>query len=208
MDKSILDRLQKLIAKFNIEDPAPAPATFAEVTLADGSVLMYEGETPAEGAKVMMKNPEGEEMVAPDGEYPLPDGSKLYVTGGVISKVEAAEEMANDNSAAELQALLDQLFGEFKSHVATQFEAAKAENATSIETLKEELKAATEKIAAIEKANTEMFALVEKISDLPAVESAFNKKNGVTTPKTNSFKALADEARKIRAEFRNLNQIN
>lgn len=206
MDKSILDRLQKLIAKFNIEEPAAAPAKFAEVTLADGSVLMYEGETPAEGAKVMMKTPEGEEMVAPDGEYPLPDGTKLYVTGGVISKIEAAEKMANDNSAAELQALLDQLFGEFKSHVATQFEAVKTESATSIEALKEELKSATEKIAAIEKANTDMFALVEKISDLPAVESAFNKKNGVPNTKPNTLKALADEARRIKTEFRTLTQ--
>ena len=198
MDPKILDKLKKLIAKFNIEEPA----TFAEVTLADGSVLMYEGDTPAVGAKVMMKTAEGEEMVAPDGEYALPDGSTITVAGGLIAELSAAEEMGADNSAAELQALLDQLFGDFKSHVATQFDAAKAENATTIEALKAELKAANDKISAIETTSTEMFALVEKIAELPSEKSAFEKKDGIV--KKQSFKDLADEARKIRTEFKTL----
>jgi len=199
MDPKILDKLKKLIAKFNIE----TPAAFAEVTLADGSVLMYEGDTPAEGAKVMMKNTEGEEMVAPDGDYSFPDGTTITVAGGMISKVGAAEEeMGADNSAAELQALLDMLFGEFKSHVSTQFEAAKTENAATIEALKAELKAASDKIAAIETTSTEMFALVEKIAELPSEKSAFEKKDGIV--KKQSFKDLADEARKIRTEFKTI----
>lgn len=201
MDPKILDKLKKLIAKFNIEEPA----TFAEVTLADGSVLMYEGDTPAVGAKVMMKTAEGEEMVAPDGEYALPDGSTITVAGGLIAELSAAEEMGADNSAAELQALLDQLFGDFKSHVASQFDAAKSETESTIEALKAELKAANDKIVAIEANSTQLFSLVEKIAELPSTQSAFNKKDGIpSADKKQSFKDLADEARKIRTEFKTL----
>lgn len=82
-------------AKFSIEEPAPA--AFIVVTTAEGMELTLAGDLVA-GVSVTVKDAEGVESPAPDGEYTLADGTKLEIAGGTVKEV-AAPPAPEENPA-------------------------------------------------------------------------------------------------------------
>jgi hypothetical protein len=67
---------------------------FLDAKLADGTVIKVEGDSLAEGAKVVVIT-EDAEIPAPDGVHELEDGTKVETKEGIISKIEevVSEEM-------------------------------------------------------------------------------------------------------------------
>ena len=73
-----------------VEPVVETPIALAEVTLKDGSKISYEGEKLDVGVAVKLVNADGSSAEIIDGEYELEDGSKIYVKGGLVEKMEAA----------------------------------------------------------------------------------------------------------------------
>ena len=73
-----------------VEPVVETPIALAEVTLKDGSKISYEGEKLDVGVAIKMVNADGSSAEIIDGEYELEDGSKIYVKGGLVEKMEAA----------------------------------------------------------------------------------------------------------------------
>ena len=65
-------------------------ANFLEAKLKDGTVVKVEGESLAEGAKVVVVTEEGE-IPAPNGVHELEDGSKIETVDGLVKSIVAAE---------------------------------------------------------------------------------------------------------------------
>ena len=60
---------------------------FLDAKLIDGTVVKVEGDSLAEGAKVVVVTAEGE-IPAPDGVHELEDGTKVETKEGVIARIE------------------------------------------------------------------------------------------------------------------------
>jgi len=85
---------------------------FKDAKLQDGTIVSAETFEP--GQALMIIDEAGNRTPAPDGEHILEDGTCVYVTGGLIDRVEAAvaeavaeEEMAIDT--AELEPLVEEV---------------------------------------------------------------------------------------------------
>ena len=102
-----------------------APATFGEAKLMDGTVIKYDTELLGVGSVVTVVTESGE-LPAPDGEHELENGDKIYITNGVVDKLEAkavdaapavvepmAAAPATNPLVDALKALMD---GKFEAH--------------------------------------------------------------------------------------------
>lgn len=92
-EKTIL-KIKTLLSEQVAATPVVAPVVdtpiaLAEVTLKDGSKISYEGEKLDVGVAVKMVNADLSSAELIDGEYELEDGSKIYVKGGLVEKIEA-----------------------------------------------------------------------------------------------------------------------
>lgn len=92
-EKTIL-KIKTLLSEQVAATPVVAPVVdtpiaLAEVTLKDGSKISYEGEKLDVGVAVKMVNADLSSAEIIDGEYELEDGSKIYVKGGLVEKIEA-----------------------------------------------------------------------------------------------------------------------
>jgi hypothetical protein len=78
---------------------------FLDAKLADGTVVKVEGDSLAEGAKVVVVT-EDAEIPAPDGVHELVDGTKIETKDGIIAKIEevVAEGEAPEASEVEVEA--------------------------------------------------------------------------------------------------------
>ena len=86
--------IKNLMVQFGFlkaEEATLVEANFLEAKLKDGTVVKVEGETLAEGAKVVVVTEEGE-IPAPNGVHELEDGSKVETVDGVVKSIEAAIE--------------------------------------------------------------------------------------------------------------------
>lgn len=111
-EKSFLDHVKAFFQEEKKKGVQPTKAAIPGseaksivVNLADGMGSFWvEGEVVAEGAPAFLLDAEGQPTAEPlaDGEYALEDGSKVTVTGGLVSAVTAMEE---DKKEAALPAL-------------------------------------------------------------------------------------------------------
>lgn len=78
---------------------------FLDAKLADGTVIKVEGDSLAEGAKVVVVT-EDAEIPAPDGVHELEDGTKVETKDGIIAKIEEiiSEEMEDVEVPVEVPA--------------------------------------------------------------------------------------------------------
>lgn len=78
---------------------------FLDAKLADGTVIKVEGDSLAEGAKVVVVT-EDAEIPAPDGVHELEDGTKVETKDGIIAKIEEiiSEEMEEVEVPVEVPA--------------------------------------------------------------------------------------------------------
>jgi hypothetical protein len=80
--KNAIQEIKKLMAQFGF-----LKENFVNAKLVDGTEIKVEGETLAEGAKVLVITAEGE-IPAPDGIHELEDGTKVETKDGIIAKIE------------------------------------------------------------------------------------------------------------------------
>lgn len=99
---SLEDGSYKLKENFEIEVASGEIVTvkeiFVDAKLVDGTVIKVEGETLAEGAKVVVVTADAE-LPAPDGVHELEDGTKVETKDGVIVMV---QEVAGDVEEGEV----------------------------------------------------------------------------------------------------------
>ena len=98
---SLEDGSYKLKENFEIEvaegEIVTVKEIFVDAKLVDGTVIKVEGESLAEGAKVVVVTADAE-VPAPDGTHELEDGTKVETKDGVIVKV---IEVADDAEGGE-----------------------------------------------------------------------------------------------------------
>ena len=95
MNKSnkAIAEIKNLMVQFGFmkaEDASLVEENFLEAKLKDGTVVKVEGESLAEGAKVVVVTEEGE-IPAPNGVHELEDGSKIETVDGLVKSIVAAE---------------------------------------------------------------------------------------------------------------------
>lgn len=148
--------------------------TFGEATLADGTVIKWEGEL-ATGVAVMAITADGE-VPAPDGEHQLEDGTIVTTVGGLVTEIESPQA---EDFAAKIKLFEDRIASMENSlkellEVATKsnenFEAVQKENA--------DLKS---KVAETEKVNGVILETLEKFSKAASAKP--------TEPTKKAFKA-------------------
>jgi hypothetical protein len=108
-----------------VPTPEPEPTAFESATLEDGTVIQWEGEI-AEGTAVMVVPAEGEPIQAPDGTHTLTTGVKVTTENGMVTTIEAAEEMAAVEPEPEpTPEVTEQEFASLKDQVAELVDANK-----------------------------------------------------------------------------------
>lgn len=153
---TLKDKLDKIKALFVEDVPTePAKPAFSEMTLADGTILMVEGEL-IPGAPIMVKTDTGTAAAAA-GDYVLADGSTITVDQeGKLVEVKAAEGMAVENpEVAALKERVTALENSLKSATDT------ANAATSAATT------ATEQMKKTEEASKQLLDLFEEFIKTP-----------------------------------------
>ena len=142
--KSELAEMKLSLAAFMAEvkqrfSEAPAEIAFGELTLVDGTIVVFEGEELAAG---MLLNVKGEE-----GIVPAPDGVHETTTGLLVTTKDGVVEMIETKEAeAEVEVEVENQFASLE-----QFDALRAAN--------EELAA---KIATLETALVKILGKVEE----------------------------------------------
>jgi len=93
--KNAIQEIKKLMAQFGF-----LKENFVNAKLVDGTEIKVEGESLAEGAKVLVITAEGE-IPAPDGIHELEDGTKVETKDGIIAKIEQVLEAGYDEKNME-----------------------------------------------------------------------------------------------------------
>lgn len=136
MKASLMAFMSEVKQRFSEE---PTPAAFGELTLVDGTIVVFEGEELAAG---MLLNVKGEE-----GIVPAPDGVHETTTGLLVTTKDGVVEMIETKEAeAEVEVEVENQFASLE-----QFDALRAAN--------EELAA---KIATLETALINVLGKVEE----------------------------------------------
>jgi len=110
-----------------VKEEVVEETTFEKATLEDGTVIQWEGEI-AEGTAVMVVPEEGDPIPAPDGTHTLTTGVKVTTENGLVTSIEAAEEMAAVEPEPEpepIVAVTEQEFASLKDQVAELVDANK-----------------------------------------------------------------------------------
>ena len=105
MKASLMAFMSEVKQRFSEE---PAPAAFGELTLVDGTIVVFEGEELAAG---MLLNVKGEEGIvpAPDGVHETTTGLLVTTKDGVVEMIETkeaeteVEEVEVENQFASLE---------------------------------------------------------------------------------------------------------
>ena len=91
----------RLVENFEIEvkdgEIKSVKEIFIDAKLVDGTQIKVEGDSLAEGAKVVVVTEEGE-VPAPDGVHELEDGTKVETKDGIIAKIEELVEEVESES--------------------------------------------------------------------------------------------------------------
>jgi hypothetical protein len=94
----------RLVENFEIEvedgEIKSVKEIFVDAKLVDGTQIKVEGDSLAEGAKVVVVTAEGE-VPAPDGVHELEDGTKVETKDGIIAKIEEVVNDVEDGEAPE-----------------------------------------------------------------------------------------------------------
>jgi preprotein translocase subunit YajC len=160
---------------------------FASAKLVNGTEVMWDGEL-AEGTAIMVIDADGNQMPAPDAIHELEDGTEIYTTGGLVTKIEpASEEMAATPDMSKMEERM----------------AACEAKMTAMETKMNEMFASMNvKYSAVVESNTNKFAEISKIVEEIASEPIV----AVEAPKNSTFskKAVAMTAIERIAEFKKI----
>ena len=96
--KNAIQEIKKLMAQFGF-----LKENFVNAKLVDGTEIKVEGESLAEGAKVLVITAEGE-IPAPDGIHELEDGTKVETKDAIVTKIEQVLEAGyKENDMEEVE---------------------------------------------------------------------------------------------------------
>ena len=133
---------------------------FNEAKLADGTVVMWDGEL-AEGTAIMVVAEDGNQMPAPDAAHELEDGTIVTTVGGLVTSIEPKKEVEVEVELAEMpdMKMMEERMGACESKMA------------EMETKMNEMFAAYEsKFASISENNENKFEAISKIVEEIAAE--------------------------------------
>lgn len=159
--KKTLKSLAEEVKVEMAEEAAPAPVG-VEVPLQDGTLAVVYGELEV-GTEVKIKTPEGE-IVAPEGEHILADGTIIVVKKegekSVIAEIKPAEEMKAEPNVTESSVAMEAV-----KSLEAKFAALVDENAS--------LKAELEKLKLnVSKTKGQLAKTVEVVEAMAAVPTA------------------------------------
>ena len=154
-------------------DPAGTAATLKEVKAKDGSILSYEGDTPAAGAAITLKNDKGEMIPVPDGNVELEDGTILAVKDGKIADVKPAEKKKDEPPAFDAKEEMKRLKTASEAAI-TELKTQYKKDLIDLQATIKKQSMEQEKQATIVK---EVFSIIEKLAALPSAPPA-PKKDG------------------------------
>lgn len=171
MDK-LLETLNKIRSLFNLDEikqevqspeqpQAPAAVKYGTETLADGTIISWEGDGPLAVGVVVYKDVEGTLTPLEDGKYPLQSGMILVISGGEgkCTEILEQEESPNEETPAPVE--------ESKSEI----ETLKAE----IEELKAEIKDLKDAISKFSTVEKTLNSRIEKLAKAPDGEPLAQK---------------------------------
>ena len=186
-NKSTIMQIRKLLGFSEEAQAAPAgePVKMGEGTLADGTVIRWQGETLESGALLEVQTPEGEFVPAPDGTHETSDGQLVTTEGGIVTEIMLKENGSPDNGEdmkAEFSAL--------KTEYAAKFEAQEAALA--------KLAAAIDRLT---QAQGKTLEVIEQFSAVPAAEPV-KKPQGFA--RTNQ--SIEDRLSKVAANIKQIKQ--
>jgi hypothetical protein len=154
---------------------------FLEAKLKDGTVVKVEGESLAEGAKVVVVTEEGE-IPAPNGVHELEDGSKIETVDGLVKSIQAAVAAEEELPGQELPGVQMPKDGEdVKDVKVTEMGYMMPEEMVNM--LKDFIVKCSEKIAEMEAKSQKMEAEFNAFKKEPAAKkiatakSEFNAEN-------------------------------
>ena len=217
------DKIQQIRALLGFSEEAQAapteqPLTFGEGTLADGTVIRWQGETLESGALLEVQTPEGEFVPAPDGTHETADGQLVTTEGGIVTEImlkengKAPAAMKNDGSKDDvvaafarlekfqvdenlkivLKALMEYCFG-WELREAEQKQIREA----AINSYKQGFSAIEKKLENLIKAQTQTIEVIEQFSAIPASEPA-RKPHGFGRTMQSTEDRLAKVAENLR----------
>lgn len=161
MKKDILLKIKNLLS---------AVDKFGRTSLMDGTEIEYTGEVPEVGAEVYVVTAEGN-VLAPDAEHELIDGSKIVTVAGVITEIMPAEEEAPEEAPVEAPVDAElALEAEVSVDMNARIDALeqKIEQLLSLnQSLSSDL---TKSLSTLNEKVQNTFAKVEKLANIPGVE--------------------------------------
>lgn len=173
-----------------------------EGKLKDGTIIVSEADTLAEGVAVMVMTEDGTTIDVPVGSYEMEDGTTFVVEEeGIIASMGEAEEVeeveTEEEDKEEMEEMADDRLAEFSEVVMQLFTEMKEE----IDVLKEELSLLSgtnlsqeEEIVDLQKENTE---LSKQLKSTPATENVV----------VNKFsKETSNKVRLSKSEYNKLSQ--
>ena len=134
---------------------------FAEATLTDGTVIMWDGEL-AIGTEIFVITEEGQ-VAAPDGDHQLEDGTIITTEGGIVVDMKEPEGEPGEPATIDEEMAKTVL--------------ALGERITALENA---LKASTQAMANQKKANQEILNVIEKLAAAPSADPIEPKKTFMT----------------------------
>lgn len=163
---------------------------FEQAKLADGTVVVWEGELGT-GTALFVIDEAGTQQAAPDGEHTLEDGTIVTTAGGLVVtvtpkeqeeeeveiEVEAAKEEKKDEMAGEMEMMLEKL-AEKVAALETKIEEMGKKDAMSSEEIEakvSEVKNDLENKFAAIKETVEAIAAEPAAEEVQPVKGAFKK---------------------------------
>jgi len=182
--KSNIEQIKKLLFE-------EQKAEFAEAELVDGTKVIVK-PTIESGAEVYVVSEAGE-VLAPDGEHQLADGTIIVTVEGKISEIKEAEEVEEDemkkeveNQFAEIAKGINEKIAEITKSFTEQVTALQGELNNEREKFEAAKKESEAKEVTNEQFKKQVFELLNKIADMPAPEATPQKFN--QTKKTENVK--------------------
>jgi len=177
MNEKLKDAVAKLKAVFT--ETTKEETFMTVVKTSEGVELTLDTTEVVEGANVTIKDAEGNEVPAPEGEHILEGGQVITVSGGKI--VAVGEKVEEEPMKEEVDDTIQKMSAEIEAG-----KTAQADLLSRIAKLEELLNSKFEKQTKIEDKVSAMFDVVNAISGLPTeepieAEHKFSKADAKTT---------------------------
>jgi hypothetical protein len=188
-----LEATKKLL--FGDTPPAPPAAEGKTFPLADGTTITFIPDL-AEGAQAVIAG-----QPAPDGDYPMPDGSTVSVAAGVIAKIAPAGDGDPAKEGVDMQGEMNSWLKDQIAQLISKFNA-QSEELAALKKENEAVKAEFKKQAEQQlEAQKELLEVVAEIAKEPVAPPAEKSKNPFKKQdKEDRLATLAASLQKLRDE--------